>query len=156
MQMEVALAKYTHLKYFTQCYTTYNISRDFEAELLWLKDAIIYSNDFVVDNAVRTRYNDILITLKHLRNMYINLVKQRYLMDSSTDDILTKFIDISFLPFIKNPEFDFDKYIYHRHTNKICISDMAFSLELYDQHEFIYYYVLNQIEELEFELFTKQ
>jgi hypothetical protein len=154
--------KHNELKYFKIGNNTYEIGNHVLMDIKWIKKFILDLQNNISSNrdnmmVVLQRYNNenfskyesLKIYLRHLVEM-----TRKYYSETCNCDVL---YDVKF----SNPEFIFDKFIYH-HLNTLDKNSTDLhldyynttSLELCDEFEGLYNQIMNRIQEYEFDLST--
>jgi len=153
------VAFYKNIAEFSYQDITMLISRDFLKELAWLIEKCDPSQEITLSD--KDKYKYVIFYIKQIIASFF------YMHNSAKNDVE---IGPNYVPFFKNPEFLFDDYIYHmpRSSNKMTWSDKKCkypryhdeenkheSISIYGflkEFEYVLHYVLNRIEECEFDL----
>ena len=153
------VAFYKNIAEFSYQDTTMLISRDFLKELAWLIEKCDPSQEITLSD--KEKYKYVIFYIKQITASFF------YIHKSVNHDVE---VDPNYTPFFKNPDFLFDDYIYHmpRSSNKMTWSDKKCKYPRYhdeenkhaaisiygflQEFEYVLHYVLNRIEECEFDL----
>ena len=149
-----SIEEYHKLKYFTVNGTQHSIDRSFEQKLEYLSEKINNNDHTRLSVDERRDYFIIIQTIKHITKTFIQLCRKQPFVSPEDDDtmVLSYFIDKSLLVYVKYPEFDLDKYVYHRYKQNAYIEDIRFSNVLRDAIEYMFWSVVNRFDEIEFDL----
>jgi hypothetical protein len=117
------------------------IDRNIINNLDWLHNHILYNdiNDFVITKDAKFIYNETILLLKKLAKLFFE-----------------RFPDYDFKPtlYYQRPDVIFDRIFIHKRYFNDWEQTIRTAVEVYNKFEFMYYKLLNCIEELEFDLST--
>jgi len=138
------------------------ISPEFFKDLTWLIEKCDSTDEITYSD--KDKYKYVIFYLKQFVATFLFIRKHDH-----DDGILEQHIKPNYVPFFKNPEFLFDDYIYHTPrgtSNKktylekckyahYISDDESDSITVYGflkEFEYIFYYVLNRIDEYDYEV----
>jgi len=138
---------------------------EFFKDLTWLIEKCDSTDE--ITSSDKDKYKYVIFYLKQFVATFLFIRKHDH-----DDDILEQHISPNYVPFLKNPEFLFDDYIYHTPRNESdkkkylekCkypkyVDDVSDSISIYcflKEFEYIFYYVLNRTDEYDFDVVTKK
>lgn len=148
--------KHEQIKYFNYKNRVYIMSRDYISNFEWLNNYINFDS-IVIDKTnkdeIYREYKTIIIFLKYIRDLYLDFYSKENGIDNTEKDFVLRFCtrnkNVS-IPLILYPEFEFDKWIYHRKSFPFTEDDIAKTKNLFKIFETFYYTLLNRMEEFEY------
>jgi hypothetical protein len=153
--------KHNQIKYFSYNGVIFILSRDYIDSFEWLNQYIYIEPIFInkenreLIQSIRLRYKNVMLFLKYITQLYIDFFRiENNILDHNNEmilSILSKKYDI-LIPFILHPEFDFDKYFFHRKNHVFTEEDWIHTQKLVELFEIFYFTLLNHMEEYEFNI----
>jgi hypothetical protein len=140
LAIENRLKEYREIKSNIEYYRKHGAERSFLSTLEWLFSYL--DEESMVDihpNEIREQYNAAMLKLQKLSKVFSE-----------------RFPDYKFLPEINyyRPDIVFDRIFIHKRNLYDWESSITTAKEVYSKFEFMYYKMLNYVEELEFDLTT--
>lgn len=134
--------RYEYVKYFKLGDAVISLGRHNIENLSWLTNfcGIEVTSDDKVSASTIINYNKILVTFKQIRKIY-NFLKDEKLVDPNAI-------------YVDNPEFIFDDFFYHRTNIKDWEKTYEKALCVVKLFTLMTYYIVNRLEELEFDILS--
>lgn len=132
------LEKFRYVKDNTK---NYRIDSSIFIDIEWIRTFCNNVDDsMVVSLQSKNTYRRILVLFKKLTELYSNF-----------NDSLTHSPEQ--YVYLKNPEFLFDKFVYHSHNHTIHINDLVMVDTICDKFKYISCFILNRIDEFLFDVY---
>ena len=119
--------------------SNYKIDNSIFLDITWIQ-AICTDLSYTTSIQNKNIYKRLIILFKKLSELYFNL------RDSLEHDP-------EYIVYLKNPEFIFDKFIFHSDTYIITENDRMVANKLCEKFKYLSYFILNRIDELLFDVY---
>ena len=137
------------LKNFSHNREPLSFDRNLEHEIGYMYDKIKYIDKSYANECERNHYNQIISFLKHITKSFIKMQKMNHIKVNDTDSdlqILQYFVKNDNLNvYLFHPEFDLDKYVFHRHKRNIYNNELEFSNEFINTYECMFWTIISVI-----------
>lgn len=148
--------KHEQIKFFNYKNVIYIMSRDYISNFEWLYNFITL-DQIVIDRTnkdeIYRSYKTIIIFLNYIRDLYIDFYTKENGIDNTDKAFVLRFCTRNKtipIPHILYPEFEFDKWIYHRNSYLFTEEDIKQTKNIIKKFETFYYTLLNRMEEYEY------
>jgi hypothetical protein len=119
--------------------SNYKIDNSIFLDITWIRTIC---NDVSYKGTLNSKqiYKRVILLLKKISEVYFNV------RDSLQHDQ-------EYIVYLKNPEFIFDKFIFHSNTYTITENDRMVAIELCEKFKYLSCFILNRIDELLFDVY---